>query len=307
MAVRTRAELNALLVAFTDGGMNTAAEFRTFVTDLLDTLAFATAIRTDAQITNLAQAAALARYTNAEKTKLADVEDDATADQTGAEIVALLNAQLGNMNWQSGGGMAADGVLSGVVFNNDGTVDFTRTEGAALQANMLAAVQAIAGALDNALAPLAGATFTGAVKGIAPAADEDLTRKDYVDGQIAALAARVAALEGQVDTSDHIRYFGWSPDRVIETADFAGATQATSNDSVLPAHASNDYIWFAVPESEGAPSHLYIAGSNIDSLPNFDQLAATVDDDQGTAHIVFVSQREFVAAVYTGAAISIEY
>ena len=36
--------------------------------------------------------------------------------------------------------------------------------------------------VDGTLLPKAGGTVTGQIKGITPVADEDLTRKDYVDG-----------------------------------------------------------------------------------------------------------------------------
>ena len=40
-------------------------------------------------------------FTQAERDKLNLIEDEATADQTGPEIVALVNAELGGTNWQS--------------------------------------------------------------------------------------------------------------------------------------------------------------------------------------------------------------
>ena len=42
--------------------------------------------------------------TQAERNKLAGVETGATADQTGAEIVGLIDDQLGGTAWQGGGG-----------------------------------------------------------------------------------------------------------------------------------------------------------------------------------------------------------
>ena len=48
------------------------------------------------QISSTADARAKARYTDAEKQKLAGIEQDATADQTAAEIIALLEATVGN-------------------------------------------------------------------------------------------------------------------------------------------------------------------------------------------------------------------
>ena len=43
-------------------------------------------------------------FTDAEKAKLTGVEPNATADQTGAEIVSAIDAELGSTDWQSGGG-----------------------------------------------------------------------------------------------------------------------------------------------------------------------------------------------------------
>lgn len=45
---------------------------------------------------------------NTDFTKLAGIESNATADQTGAEIVTLLDTQLGGSGWQSGGSGSTD-------------------------------------------------------------------------------------------------------------------------------------------------------------------------------------------------------
>ena len=42
-------------------------------------------------------------FSDAEKAKLTGIELNATADQTGSEIVAAINSQLGNTTWQTGG------------------------------------------------------------------------------------------------------------------------------------------------------------------------------------------------------------
>lgn len=44
----------------------------------------------------------------ADKTKLDGIEGNATADQTGAEIVSAIDAQLGSTDWKSGGGGGGD-------------------------------------------------------------------------------------------------------------------------------------------------------------------------------------------------------
>ena len=47
--------------------------------------------------------------------------------------------------------------------------------------------------VSNAALPLAGGTVTGQIKGITPIAADDLTRKDYVDGQFANGLTQAAA------------------------------------------------------------------------------------------------------------------
>ena len=50
---------------------------------------------------------------------------------------------------------------------------------------------------------------------------------------------------------DHTRYFGWSDDRVITTADFAAASMSSSNVGTLPQRATDGYILFGVPVAAG--------------------------------------------------------
>ena len=88
---------------------------------------------------------------------------------------------------------------------------------------------------------------------------------------------------------DHTRYFGWSDDRLIETVDFGSAATSDSNEGLLPARATNGYIWFAVPEAAGYPSSLHIDNGPVDQLGVFVRQAGTVDDANGNAHIVGVS------------------
>ena len=220
-----------------------------------------------------------------------EVDDLLTGGSISGSVLTLTqnDGSTITLNLPTGGQAVADGVVDGGSISADGmTLRLTRTEGDDIEIDIPAL-------LRNAGVSEARVNELIAAANLASEAD------------LLALAARVTALEGHVDTSDHIRYFGWSADRVIETADFAGANQAMSNDGTLPAHNTNDYIWFAVPESEGAPSALHLAGGQIDQLGNFDQLADTVNDEMGTAHIVFVSQREQLHVAYSGAAISLIY
>ena len=88
---------------------------------------------------------------------------------------------------------------------------------------------------------------------------------------------------------DHKRYFGWSDDRVIETADFGSAETTNSDVGTLPQRATNGYIWFAVPEAAGYPSSLHLNEGPLDQLGVFVRQAGTVDDANGDPHIVGVS------------------
>ena len=96
--------------------------------------------------------------------------------------------------------------------------------------------------------------------------------------------ARLAPVVG-----DHTRYFGWSDDRVIATADFAAAVTSSANVGTLPQRSTNGYIWFAVPEAAGYPSSLHLNEGPLDQLGVFVRQAGTVDDANGDPHIVGVS------------------
>ena len=72
-------------------------------------------------------------------------------------------------------------------------------------------------------------------------------------------------------TSDHVRYFGWSDKRVIETTEFAFASSSSSNDGTLPQRSTNGYIWFAVPVAAGYPASLHINGGPLNQLSVFVQ------------------------------------
>ena len=102
---------------------------------------------------------------------------------------------------------------------------------------------------------------------------------------------------GSGQTGDHSRYVGWSADRIIATADFAGAETAESNDLTLPATSVNGYIWFAVPEAVGYPTMLHIAGGSRNALNAYEQLTGTVDDDNGDPHIIGVSYQVQISAL----------
>ena len=87
---------------------------------------------------------------------------------------------------------------------------------------------------------------------------------------------------------DHTRYFGWSDDRVISTADFAGASKSTSDAGTLPQRSTAGYIWFAVPVTAGYPNELHLNDGPIDQLSIFVRQVDAVDDENGVPHIVAV-------------------
>ena len=105
---------------------------------------------------------------------------------------------------------------------------------------------------------------------------------------------------------DHTRYFGWSDDRVIATADFGAAGMSSSNVGSLPQRATNGYIWFAVPEAAGYPSSLHVDNGPIDQIAVYVQQAGTVDDLNGQPHLVGVSF-DIQGAVLSGQEIELGY
>ena len=85
------------------------------------------------------------------------------------------------------------------------------------------------------------------------------------------------------------RYFGWSLDQTIETADLADAETADSNTGVLPATTETlAYVWYAVPESAGQPMAFFIGDGSVFAAPVTEQ-AGTIDDDDGNPLLVGVT------------------
>ena len=109
---------------------------------------------------------------------------------------------------------------------------------------------------------------------------------------------------GMVGT--HTRYFGWSADRTISMSDLAGANTSLTNAGTLPAQSQNAYIWFAVPQSVGYPTQLFLDGGSRDNIPHFEQLPGTVNDSGGEAHYIGISYDLQIAAL-GGRAIEIGY
>ncbi len=104
---------------------------------------------------------------------------------------------------------------------------------------------------------------------------------------VASLDARVAALEG-VPPGMHLRYFGFSADRSVMTAEFADASSSMTDEGTLPANTDAAYPYFAVPETVGAPDSLLFPPNPVDQLSFYQRQDDTVDDTNGDPHIVYI-------------------
>ena len=126
-----------------------------------------------AEINILAVAAALARYSAGEKTKLADIEANATRDQTGLEIVTAVNAELGGSGWQTPGGGG------GTILVDDESVVIGRA------AVVLPGAIIPAGGLIEIIAVATGGTRAGSTVYVRVHSDVLLARNAAVGGNLA--------------------------------------------------------------------------------------------------------------------------
>ena len=103
---------------------------------------------------------------------------------------------------------------------------------------------AVQGYVASRFAALTGATFTGAARGIAPVANNDLTTKSYVD---AAIAAAIAAIPGGLPVGDHFRYLLLTETAAVpDAATFLGSVYRFDSDRiVVPAHDEPRYYHVA--------------------------------------------------------------
>ena len=112
-----------------------------------------------------------------------------------------------------------DGVIAGAAIAESGTVTITRTVGSSFTFSINAVVNALIAAANISdsqiaasiardsevaatYAPLAGATFTGPVRGPAPAQNNDLVTKQYVDALPHLTTAQVNALIAAATIAD---------------------------------------------------------------------------------------------------------
>ena len=92
------------------------------------------------------------------------------------------------------------------------------------------------------------------------------------------------------------RYFGWSDDQVIATADLSSADESTSNVGEMPARSTNGYFYAAVPEDVGEPASLWLGDTALFATPSSRQ-AGTINDSNGDPHIVVVTVALIVSAL----------
>ena len=153
----------------------------------------------------------------------------------------------------------------------------------------LAELAAAIAAIDlSAYAALAGATFTGAVKGVTPAAAADFAIKAYVDS---------VAAGAPPDSATYNRYIGWAAQRVPTDTEIIAGDTFTSNELTIPNPDPDDnidpddtpgWLWFAVPTTAGAPAAARFDGNSHDILGGFSRLAS------GTfaGHLVYATNAE---------------
>ena len=295
MTVRTKAGIEAqiqgLLLDNTTGQIS-APDMRSVLQDILDSLAFLTDVTAGGGVT-------LAEVENVISTTLVNggyvTEDGVNA------LISTFIASAVSLNTETRISVAYDSSskkLNFVVVDQGGGVTEARVN-ALIEAFISAAVT------DNTETNIQ-VTYTGSTKKLEFVAEAgaismsllDLTDTpdDYGDpGDALIVNAAADALifsdtVGIHAVLDSLRYVGWSDDRVIATGDLAGAASSMANEVVLPARAANGYIYFAIPEALGWP-HEFRIGPNNDQLPQFEQLAGTVDDAGGEPHIIGVTRR----------------
>ena len=289
---QTTADTNLAKLNTVESGA-TADQTAEEVRDLLQTLAGidrldGNSIRDIIDVTARSIASTARATAIANATKLAGIEDHATADQTDAEIRDALQALMGTDRLAASAiqGLPVNTLRfgAGVPVDTLGTDDdvwWDTTAGSVYQR-------------DSGAYVLRYTDMVGAGVGITQA-------------QYDALVARVAALEGGGGTppSMHTRYFGWSLDRVIETSDLLTANTSQTDEGVFPDTTVLMYAYYVVPEAIGHPDEIYLGDNSVDQSGIFGQLAGTIDDPLGEAHVAGITFD--LQAPVTGEAIRLVY
>ena len=135
-------------------------------------------------------------------------------------------------------------------------------------------------------ATAAGATAMGLIRTVEPLRGEVLVD---MRASIPGVAAGGVQPVQPVTPVAYTRWFGMSPDRIIETADFAAANDSQSNQGAFPGNAADAYPWFAVPADRGVPTAIYRPPNPANQIHAFTRQPGTVDDPAGDPQIVMVA------------------
>lgn len=96
-------------------------------------------------------------------------------------------------------------------------------------------------------------------------------------------------------------FFGWSTSQTITTADLNDTLSRVNSDTTdfeneWPPNDVNAYFFVAVRESDGEPTELYRPPNPVNQINFYSRQAGTVDDGNGDAHIVIVSNNQFAVS-----------
>ena len=99
------------------------------------------------------------------------------------------------------------------------------------------------------------------------------------------------------DSSSHTRYIGWAAQQTPSALEQVAAAQFSGNVLTIPNPDPDDnidpddtpgWLWFAVPNTAGAPDAAFFDGNTHDILGGFTRLAAATF----SGHIVYASNAE---------------
>ena len=161
----------------------------------------------------------------------------------------------------------------------DGDIPVLSTGGALLDARVPASITR-----DTQLASyaeLAGATFTGAARGLDPASAQDFVTKAYADIHYAGGSA----------PTDHDLWAGWSSDASVDGTEVQTGASSDSNSVTLPISTGNQYmfIWRANADG-GDPTEVHISGGGNVRNTFGDASALEVDSVAGQLIISVTTQ-----------------